>query len=270
MYTDSFILRNNHGIHYYSCRAFESLPWVRHGFSTRHGGAYGSLNLQDTSWDSPDRVQENKIRFLSALQMNASSLITMHQVHSSRVHIIEELVDQRNRLEGDALITQVENAALAIKTADCLPVLIADPVHKAIGAVHSGWRGTLSRILPNTIQEMQRAFGSDPAELLVAVGPGIRACCFEVGAEVVHQFEENYPDSQIVQPIPERPEKYRIDLCKILQIQMDASGIPQQNRNDLGICTCCNTQDFFSYRAEGSASGRMMALIGAGVNSISG
>jgi YfiH family protein len=265
MDTDGFILQNTQGIPYYSCRAFESLPWLRHGFSTRHGGVSGAgngwLNLQDASWDSPDRVRENRRRFLAALHLNASSLITMHQVHSNHVHIVEQLTDQRNPLEGDALITQAENAVLAIKTADCLPVLIADPVHKAIGAVHSGWRGTLSGILPNTIQEMQRAFGSNPAELLAAIGPGIRACCFEVGAEVVRLFEECYPESQIAQPLPGQPEKHRIDLCKILQIQMDASGIPPRNRHDLGICTCCNAQDFFSYRAEGSASGRMMAVI---------
>jgi polyphenol oxidase len=261
MHTDSFILHNNQGIQYYSCRAFESLPWLRHGFSTRHGGVSGSLDLKDVSWDSPNQVRENKRRFLTALQMDASSLITMHQVHSNRVHAIEELADQGNQLEGDALITRVENAALAIKTADCLPVLMVDPVHKAIGAVHCGWRGTLSRILPNTIQEMQQAFDSAPAELLLAVGPGIRACCFEVGAEIVQLFEESYPDSQIARPTPERPEKYQLDLFKILKIQMDASGILHQNCHDLGICTCCNTQDFFSYRAEGSASGRMMAVI---------
>jgi polyphenol oxidase len=266
MNTDGFILQNNQGIPYYSCRAFESLPWLHHGFSTRHGGASGAgngcLNLQDASWDSPDRVHENKRRFLAALHLDKSSLITMHQVHSNQVQIVEQLADQRNPLEGDALITRAENAALAIKTADCLPVLIADPVHKAIGAVHSGWRGTLSRILPNTIQEMQRAFGSNPAELLAAVGPGIRACCFEVGAEVVHLFEKSYAGSQIAQPIPDRPDKYRIDLCNIINLQMDIAGIAQKNRHDLAACTCCNIRDFFSYRAEGSASGRMMAVIG--------
>lgn len=262
MHTDRFILHKNHGIQYYSCRAFESLPWLRHGFSTRHGGVSGSLNLKEASWDASDQVRDNKLRFLTALHLDTSSLVTMHQVHSNRVHIIEELADQANPLEGDALITRAENAALAIKTADCLPILMVDPVYKAIGAVHSGWRGTLSRILPNTIQVMQRVFGSDPAQLLIAVGPGIRACCFEVGAELVHLFEESYPDSQIAQLVTERPEKYRIDLCKILQIQMNASGIPPQNRHDLGICTCCNNQDFFSYRTEGSASGRMMAVIG--------
>jgi YfiH family protein len=262
MRINSFVLQNSQEIQYYTCQAFESLPWLRHGFSTRHGGVSGTLNLQEASWDSTDRVQQNRRRFLAALQMDASSLFTMHQTHSNRVHVIKNLEDSKNWLEGDAFITRVENAALAIKTADCLPVLIADPIHVAVGAVHSGWRGTLLRILPNTIQAMQQTFGSDPAELLIAVGPGIRACCFEVGAEVVQLFKESYPESAFAQPILERPEKYLIDLVKILQIQMDAVGILPQNRHDLGICTCCNTQDFFSYRAEGFASGRMMAIIG--------
>jgi polyphenol oxidase len=266
MQTNDFILRSNRGIPYYSCRAFESLTWLHHGFSTRHGGAAGSLNLMEASSDCRDQVEENKRRFLAALYLEDASLITMHQVHSKHVHIIDEHTDLLNPRKGDALITRRENAALAIKTADCFPILIADPMHKAIGAVHSGWRGTLSGILPETIQAMQREFRSNPAELFVAVGPGIRSCCFEVGKEVMQSFREVYPDQAIGQAITDRPEKYWIDMCNILKIQMDDAGIRADYRYDLGICTCCNTSDFFSYRAEGAASGRMMAIIGISSN----
>lgn len=266
MRTDDFILQAIHKVPYYSCRAFESLPWVRHGFSTRLGGVSGmgkgSLNLKNAPWDSPDRVRENQRRFLSALSLEKACLLTLHQVHSNRVRILEELSGQWNPPEGDALITRVENAALAVKTADCMPVLIADPIAHAIGAVHSGWRGTLSGVLLHTIEEMQRAFGSDPADLLIAIGPGIRACCFEVGDDVVRLFDERYPESQIAQPIADHPGKYRMNLCNALDIQLDLAGVPLENRHDLGACTCCRTREFFSYRAEGLASGRMMAVIG--------
>ena len=261
-----FKLRKSGGVPFYSCPAFERLPWIRHGFSTRHGGASGSgessLNLEDAPWDSPDRVHENRRRLLSALGLEEAHLISLHQVHSNRVHIIKDISAQWNRPEGDALITRVENAALAVKIADCVPVLIADPAHHAVAAVHSGWRGTLSGIVLQTLHEMQREFGSDPAGLLLAAGPGIRACCFEVGPEVALPFEEKYPGCSLTEPIPGRPEKRFLDLFKALEAQMDLAGVPPENRYDLGACTCCGTGEFFSHRAEGAASGRMMAVIG--------
>jgi YfiH family protein len=269
MSNDDFILREIQGIPYYSCRIFESLPRLRHGFSTRHdrhGGTSGfkedSLNLSDAAWDSPERVRENQRRFLSAVQLEAASLFTLNQVHSNQVHIVNDVCGLWNPVEGDALITQAENAALAIKVGDCLPVLIADPAHAAVAAVHSGWRGTLSGILPHTIREMRKAFNSHPSELHIAIGPGIRSCCFEVGPEVACRFDEGFPGAHLAKPIDILPGKFHLDLSRALEIQLDHAGVPQENCHDLGACTCCNTKDFFSYRAEGAASGRMMAVIG--------
>jgi YfiH family protein len=262
---EGFILREFKGIPYYSCRAFESLPGLCHGFSTRHGGVSSldrcSLNLGNTPWDSPERIQENRLRFLSALRLEKARLTTLRQVHSNRVHIIEDISGQWNQSEGDALATRVENVALAVQVADCLPVLVADPVHNAVAAVHSGWRGTLSGVLPRTIQEMQRAFESDPAQLLVAIGPGIRACCYEVGIEVAERFEREYPGRGIAKTANARAGKYLLDLGRALDIQLNLAGICLENRHDLGACTRCNTNEFFSHRAEGTAAGRMMALI---------
>jgi len=266
----SFILRKLHGVPYYVCRALERLPHIRHGFSTRHGGvssdngsdsAGHTLNLSDTSWDSPDHIQENRRRFLSALNLEKSHLTTLRQVHSNRVHIIKEISGRWNRPEGDALCTQAENVALAVQTADCVPVLIADPLQHAVAAVHSGWRGTLAGVLLKTIEQMQLTFGSDPASLLLAIGPGIRACCFQVGPEVAGPFEKQYPGCSLTKPAQRHPEKRFLDLIKALEMQMNLVGVRPENCYDSGICTCCNTDNFFSYRAEGSASGRMMALI---------
>lgn len=266
MRKDDFLLREIQGIHYYSCRAFESLPRIRHGFSTRHGGIAGleehSLNLSDAAWDSPERVRENQRRFLSAVRLEDASLITLNQVHSNRVHVVKNGCGPWPPVEGDALITQAENVALAVKIGDCLPILIVDPVHAAVAAVHSGWRGTLSGILPHAIREMQSTFDSHPGELQVAVGPGIRSCCFEVGAEVVSKFDEEFPGAHLNMPMEPRLGKFHLDLIQALAIQLDHAGVPRENCHDLGACTCCNTKEFFSYRAEGAASGRMMAVIG--------
>jgi YfiH family protein len=266
MKQNGFVLREYRGVPYYSCRALESLPRLCHGFSTRLGGAPDpnecSLNLGLTSWDSAARVHENRSRFLAALKLEEAHLATLHQSHSNRVHIIEDISGQWNQSEGDALFTRIENVALAVQIADCLPILIADPVSNAIAAVHSGWRGTLSRILLRTIHEMQRAFDSNPVDLLIAVGPGIRACCFEVGSDVASLFEKEYPGSSLAKPAIGRPRKYYLDLCGALHIQMELACVPPENRYDLGSCTRCNTGEFFSYRAEGPAAGRMMAVIG--------
>lgn len=261
-----FILREFQGIPYYGCLAFESLPYLRHGFSSRRGGApdsgESSLNLGETPWDSPARVQENRTRFLSALKLSGAPLVTIRQVHSSRVHIIEDISAQWNQTEGDAMITRVENITLGVKTADCLPVLLADPVGRAVAAVHSGWRGTLAGILPRTILEMQRVFGSDPSQLLAAVGPGIRACCYDVGSDVAGLFGEAYPGCCVKSPANTLQAKYFLDLPKILDEQMRIAGIRPENRHDLGACTRCNMREFFSYRAEGPAAGRLMSVIG--------
>jgi polyphenol oxidase len=239
---------------------------MRHGFSTRHGQATApgksSLNLGNLSIDSPKQVNENRRRFLSALYLENAHLITLRQIHSNRVHVVEDISERRDPLEGDALISRLAGVALTVQTADCLPVLISDPVNHAIAAVHSGWRGTLSRVLFKTILEMQRAFNSNPAQLLIAIGPGIRACCFEAGSEVVDLFNAEYSGCSFAIPEPSRAGKYLLDLCKALHIQMDLAGVAPENRYDLNICTRCNTKDFFSYRAEGPATGRMMAAIG--------
>jgi hypothetical protein len=270
MTSANFILREFQGIHYYSCLAFEDLPHLHHGFSTRCGGApdfnESSLNLSEMPWDSPARVRENRSRFLSALQLSNALLITLHQVHSNRVHIIEDISTQWNRAEGDAMITRVENIALAVKTADCLPVLIADPATNAVAAVHSGWRGTLSRILPCTILEMKRVLGSEPSQLLAAIGPGIRACCYEVGKDVADLFSREYPGCCLTSPVKGHRDKYLLDLGKVLNSQMNLAGIRPENRYDLGACTRCNTREFFSYRAEGPAAGRMLSVIGFSQN----
>ena len=263
MPTDDFVFRENLGVSFYSCRAFESLPWLRHGFSTRRGGADGKpLNLHPTAGDDPERINDNRRRLLCALGLENAALASLNQIHSDRVYVVGDSKPGTEIYEGDAIVSNVENAAVAVKTADCFPILIVDPNRRVVGAVHSGWRGTLSRILPGTINEMLRRFQSDPACLMAAIGPAIRECCFEVGEDVARLFSRGYPQITTAQPHPTAPGKYLVNLAAVLKEQLTQSGIPQENQYDIGMCTCCGTSDFFSWRDEGAAAGRMMAVIG--------
>lgn len=266
MAESNFTLRDFEGLTYYSCYAFEELPGLRHGFSTRHCGGRDrsahSFNLGHTAWDSAGTVDQNRRRFLSALNLPENSLATLHQIHSNRVHIIKEMPGYWNPPDGDALLTRTEGVSVAVQAADCLPILIADPDSYAVAAVHSGWKGTLKQVATETILAMRKVFRSDPARLLVAVGPGIRPCCYEVGLEVSDLFKAGYPGIRISAEASGRPGKFRLDLPEAVRIQLLAAGIQPGNIYDLGLCTCCNTDTFFSYRTEGPRAGRMMAVIG--------
>ncbi len=160
------------------------------------------------------------------------------------------------------MITQLENVALAVQVADCLPVLMADPETKVMAAVHAGWKGMLAHVLLRTTEEIKANFGVDPRRLIVAVGPAIRSCCYEVGPEVAERFHEEFPGIALTRASESGSKRYYLDLYQALVAELDRGGIKAENRYDLGRCTCCNTHEFFSYRAEGKGTGRMMALIG--------
>ncbi len=265
MHINGFNLNESSGVRYYSCAAFEKIPGLRHAFSTRFGGislaSEQALNLGHVPWDLPANVEENRRRLLSVLSIPAAHLATVAQCHSTEFHIIYCPARQWNpRSRGDALITAEQGIAVAVQVADCFPVLVADPHKGIIAAVHAGWRGSLARILCRILEGMGQ-LGADVADVLVAVGPGIRPCCFEVGPEVASAFDAEYPGEHLCHQHPERQGKYVLDLPMALNLQLSEAGIPLQNRWDLGLCTRCNPNEFFSYRAEGSHAGRMMGII---------
>src|SRR3954467_3283878 len=165
----------------------ERLPWLVHGFSTRTGGgsqSYGckdDLNLGFTKEDTRAAVEKNRARFVAALGLGGKKswpLVTLKQVHSDVIHRVEKV--SKSALSGDGLITNVPEILLAIQTADCLPILLIDPEHRAVGAFHAGWRGTLARIVEKGVGRMQAKFGSKPKDIVAAIGPGIHKCCYEV------------------------------------------------------------------------------------------
>lgn len=197
------------------------MPWLRHGFGTR----------------------------LSAGWPSTTSLATAKQIHSDRVLRVEGPGAQG---EGDALISNVPGIALTIRTADCLPVLIADPRNHAVAAVHAGWRGVVAGIVPKTVQAMQREFGSRPEELVVAIGPGIGKCCFEVGPEVAAQFGLE--------------GRTNVDLIETMCRQLGRNGVIPENIKASDECSCCKRELYESYRRDREAAGRMVATIGIEAN----
>jgi YfiH family protein len=200
----------------------DALSWLRHGFGTK----------------------------LSVGWPNTTNLATVKQIHSDRVLLVESPGPQG---EGDAMISNSQGVGLAIRTADCLPILIADPKNHAVAAIHAGWRGVVSQIAPKAIDAMNRQFGSRPEDLVIAIGPGIGGCCFEVGPEVAVQFG--------------MAGRTKVDLIGTLCRQLGRNGVSARQIGTAGLCTYCDAQLFDSYRRDRSAAGRMITIIGVERNS---
>jgi YfiH family protein len=259
-----FVRQERGGVAIHVCRGLADIPGLRHGFSTRHGGVSplprGALNLSRVAWDAPENVEENRRRFLSALGIDPGELRTLAQIHSDRIHVVET-GEPWGRVEGDATITALPRLALAIQVADCFPVLLAEPARGVIGNLHAGWRGTAARLAEKSVRAAATRIDCDSAVLRVAIGPGIRSCCFEVGPEVAAVFEASFPGVRLARPKPGSAGKFMVDLPAALVHQLRDAGVAAENIHDLGACTRCNLDEFFSYRGEGPRSGRLMAVI---------
>ncbi len=268
------------------------VPWLVHGFSTRAGGvskAYGgkSLNLGFTREDSRRAVEQNRAAFLRQLGAIRKGrewpLVTVRQIHSDLIHCVSEI--PKAGLTGDGVITRTPGLLLAILTADCLPVILVDVKLRAVGVFHAGWRGTVKRIVEKGVGEMQRWFGTRPRDIRAAIGPGVHGCCYSVGPEVRSQFEsqfeygsklfreveesdpvrEKYPLLFLTARAPghsELPKKIFLDLVEANRRQLLAVGVPAKNIGASPLCTSCQTDLLFSYRAERGVTGRMMAVAG--------
>jgi polyphenol oxidase len=269
-----------------------NLPWLVHAFSMRRGGVsrvYGgnALNLGFTKHDSRKSVERNRELLLHSLGVGKARkpwpLATLRQIHSDLIHCVECAPEQI--LVGDGLITDVPELLLAVQTADCLPVIVVDRKRRAVGVFHAGWRGTVKRIVEKGIGEIQRHFGSDPRNLIAAIGPGIHGCCYEVGAEVRNKFEtqfayaaelfrevkesdpvrEKYPLLFLTARAPGHGElsvKLFLDLVEANQRQLMDAGVTTDNIEASSLCTACHTDLLFSFRADRGVTGRLMGVVG--------
>ncbi len=236
------------------------LNGVRHCISERDGDRPldGSLALH-TGQDA-DQVRSNR-REIAAYFGSEAYFISALQVHGDHIHVVDESVSQGwtesdASLQADALVTNLSGVVLTILTADCVPLLIVDPVHRAIGAVHAGWRGTQQEIVRKTIETMGHFYGTRPSDLIVGIGPAIGGCCYEVGREVVEHFTA-YPEAIVARD----NGKYLLDTKQINALQLEALGVPTDQIEISPVCTACEHERFFSYRADGGTEGRFMSCI---------
>lgn len=274
--------------------AWKDLPWLRSGFSLRRPGASvaygpGEANMGWTREDDPDDVRRNRRRFLDGIGRGLPlSLFTIGQIHSGIVHDLtgsaEKIADgPTNRkgeepsppggpqtLAGDGIIGAQPGQLLGILTADCVPVLLVDRRTRVVGAFHAGWRGTLARIVETGVGIFRTRHGSRPEDLLAAIGPSIRPCCFEVGAEVQSSFEAEFTYAPELFKIF-KPSQHgtgpHLDLQEANRRQLLHSGISAESIHIVAECTSCSRdatgrRRYFSYRAEGGVTGRMLSAIG--------
>ena len=289
-------LRKSDSLQILQAEPFNQFKWLVHGFSTRPGGVSefdGSrlgrskketvLNLGFTDWDRPECVDANRCRFQKAIGYSGACLVTLRQVHSDVLHVIRGPLS--GAPNGDALATETRDLLLGVQTADCIPILLVDPGHRAVAAVHAGWRGTVARIAAKTVGRMAMEFGTQPKDVLAALGPGIGRCCYEVGSDVVKEFAAQFPDAaewfegpfamlasgEDPNPLPwltmmppghqPPPVRCHLDLHAANSAILANAGLQRRNIFAADFCTSCRTDLFFSYRREG-ATGRMMAAIG--------
>lgn len=270
-------------------------PWLQHGFSTRTGGVtkiyrpgqrHGELNLGFTASDTPENVLENRRRFVNAVTNNAETpLVTLRQIHSSLTWKITSADDAAVLHRGDGLMTDRPGILLGIQTADCVPVIVADTRRKAVAVFHAGWRGTLRRIVENGIGRMRAEFRSRPEDLIAAIGPAIAQCCYSVGEEVRSEFVSQfaYADQLFCEVYDSDPvrEKYpllfltarapghspigpslHLDLFEANRRQLLDAGLRTEAIHVTGDCTSCQTNRYFSHRAEHGFTGRLLSVIG--------
>ncbi|MBK8172400.1 MAG: peptidoglycan editing factor PgeF [Sandaracinaceae bacterium] len=237
---------------------------ITHGFSLRTGGvsrgAFAGLNLGRAVGDELGAVEENHRVLARAVGYDAARLFETAQVHGRAVRVIgaNENPAEVRREEADALVTNVRDVAIGVRVADCLPLLLADPKAGVVGAVHAGWRGAAANIVGASLDAMA-SLGASPADIVASIGPHIRSCCFEVGDEVVDALGKVAHRVEFVDAT--QGPKPHVNLSRVVSAQLQARGVLATGIDEVEGCTRCDAARFFSYRRDGKASGRHLAVI---------
>lgn len=245
---------------------------VRHGFSTRLGGVsegcFSSLNLSFSRGDREEDVRENFRRIADSLGVRCEDMVFSQQTHTTNVRVVTEedrgkgLVRPVEYQDVDGMITNVPGICLATFYADCVPLYFVDPVKKAIGLSHSGWRGTVGKIGKVTVEQMERQYGCNPADLYAAIGPSICQDCYEVSEDVIAKFRMHF-DRQYWEDLFYRKEngKYQLNLWQANEIVLQEAGIPDTHIAVTNLCTHCNNALLFSHRTMGNERGNLAAFL---------
>jgi len=260
---------------YYRFANYASHDEVLHGVFTRLGGVSPSpcesLNVGHLVGDDHELVEANHDLIYQALGISRGDVVTAHQVHGSRVALVGP--EDRGRVipATDALITDAPGVALMLRFADCLPVLLYDPVRRAVGLAHAGWKGTVKGIAAKTASAMVEAYGSRPADIVAGLGPCIGPCCYQVGTEVIELVKARFNHWQeLLQS--QRDGSAHFDLWEANRRQLAELGAPPLSPPKLGgrkggieasqLCTACRADEFFSHRAEEGRTGRFAVILG--------
>jgi len=242
-------------------------PWddasLVHAILTRLGGVslppFASLNLSQVVGDDPAAVAANYERVCGALGIRRSQMATCYQMHSADVLVVAAADGGRLVGQGDAMITDQPGVYLSMRFADCTPLLLHDPVRRAVGIAHAGWRGTLKNVAGAVVRAMVERLGCLPGDITAVVGPAIGPCCYQVGSEVIQAAEAAFADvAELLQP--HAGGRYHFDLWEANRRQLVEAGV--SHVAVAGLCTACRTDHFFSHRAEQGQTGRFAALIG--------
>lgn len=268
-----FYWRERDGVQALICQPLERDGFAN-AFSTRLGGVSplpdNSLNLAGFNEDAAENIYENRRRFLRLLP-GEWTLTGCWQVHGAEVRVVQTEAEAQSTpgVLGDAqycdvLVSNVPHVLLGVKTADCVPILIGDPISGAFAAVHAGWRGTVASVVRRAIEQMQEQYGAESENLRAALGPAANLCCYEVGAEVIEQFTDRFPQSQKLFAAT-RDGHARIDLQTANREQLISAGVAPDKMHIAPLCTMERTDLFFSYRREKAVHGRvgrLMSVIG--------
>lgn len=250
------------GLAYYTFAALDAFPELLHAITTRHGGVstgpWASLNLTNGTGDRREAVEENLRRVADVLGLQRADLVSPNQRHTANVRRVHRH-DRGRIFEGyDILVTDEPGMPLLLRYADCAPILIYDPAHRAIGVVHSGWRGTVLGAARAAVEAMRNQFGSKPAEMIAAVGPAIGPCCYQVGQDVADAVAATFAHAQEL--LPKQPDgSLHFDLWAANRRLLAAAGIRQIVMAEM--CTACRTDEFYSYRAERGRTGHFGAVM---------
>ena len=252
----------------------EALPEIRHFFTTREGGVstgiFRSLNLTKMRGDDPENVDENFSRISAALGVPKDHFVLTRQTHTDHIHIVTEedagrgLTRDYGYSDVDGLVTNVPGIALSVFTADCVPILFADPVRRVVGTCHAGWRGTAARIAGKMLGIMKEQYGTDPADVRCVIGPSICRACYEVSSDVAEAFSAALPghEAEIMdEKHVEGEKKYQLDLHLSNRIILEEAGVKAEHIDVTDICTQCNPELLWSHRATHGQRGLQAGFI---------
>lgn len=264
-------VNNKNGVTYLTFPAYDKMDFIKHCFSTKLGGVsegiFESMNLSFGRGDSDDNVRENYKRICAAIGSDYKNTVFSAQDHHTFVRQVTKddigigIWRKKDIQSVDGLITNEPNILLVTHYADCVPLYFVDPVKRAIGLSHAGWRGTAGKIAMVTIERMTECYGTDPQDLICAIGPSIGKCCYEVDKECMLNFDALEEIDKQTCIFPKENEKYHLDLWEVNRQLMMAAGVKEENIAVSNLCTRCNHDTLFSHRATKGQRGGLAAFL---------